>query len=171
MADGILAELDLRSSRDVSNSLGSGYSFCGPGFDSGYLNGMLEGNPNGVKECFEFTVNCLRENEPIYFHCSAGRDRTGTMAILYLGLLGVREGDIARDYELTYFSPAEWSLETVNGVDIYNHTREVSTYRATVEYLRDLSPDGTLKSGVEQYLIRLGVALEDIDDFRSLMLE
>ena len=171
LADGILAELDLRSKKETSNSLGSGYSFCGPGFDSGYINGMLEGNPNGVKECFEFTVNCLRENEPIYFHCSAGRDRTGTMAILYLGLLGVREGDIARDYELTYFSPAEWSLETVNGVDIYNHTREVSTYRATVEYLRDLSSDGTLKSGAEQYLRFLEVALEDINDFRSLMLE
>ena len=103
LGDGIRAEIDLREEGDVSNSLGSSYDWCGPGFKRGYYPKMLDERKEGVKECFQFTVNCLRENKPVYFHCSAGRDRTGTMAILYLGVLGVREGDIARDYELTYF--------------------------------------------------------------------
>ena len=40
-------------------------------------------------------------NHPMVFHCTAGKDRTGLMAMLLLGALGVADEDIARDYELT----------------------------------------------------------------------
>ena len=35
------------------------------------------------------------------FHCTAGKDRTGLMAMLLLGAVGVPDDEIARDYELT----------------------------------------------------------------------
>ena len=171
LTEGIKAQLDLRESG--TNSLGTS-DYCAPGFESGYYPKMLEDRKEGVRECFEFIVRCLGENKPVYFHCASGRDRTGTIAILLLGVLGVREGDIARDYELTYFSPTEWSLQKdEGGTYFYNHTREVSTYRATVEYLAGLAPasDNTLKAGVERYLLGIDVSQQDIDAFRSLMLE
>lgn len=40
---------------------------------------------------------------PVYFHCSAGADRTGTVACVLEGLLGVSQSDIDKDYELTSF--------------------------------------------------------------------
>jgi protein-tyrosine phosphatase len=40
-------------------------------------------------------------NHPMLFHCTAGKDRTGLMAMLLLGALGVPNDEIARDYELT----------------------------------------------------------------------
>jgi protein-tyrosine phosphatase len=40
-------------------------------------------------------------NHPMVFHCTAGKDRTGLMAMLLLGALGVPDDEIARDYELT----------------------------------------------------------------------
>jgi len=40
-------------------------------------------------------------NHPMVFHCTAGKDRTGLMAMLLLGALGVPDEDIVRDYELT----------------------------------------------------------------------
>ena len=44
---------------------------------------------------------------PAVFHCAAGKDRTGMVAALLLSVLGVSEGDILDDYELTsrYRSP------------------------------------------------------------------
>jgi protein-tyrosine phosphatase len=41
------------------------------------------------------------ENLPMVFHCTAGKDRTGLMAMLLLGALGVSNDDIVTDYELT----------------------------------------------------------------------
>ena len=40
-------------------------------------------------------------NHPMVFHCTAGKDRTGLMAMLLLGALGVSDEDIVNDYELT----------------------------------------------------------------------
>lgn len=41
--------------------------------------------------------------EPVYFHCAAGADRTGTLACVLEGLLGMSQSDIDKDYELTTF--------------------------------------------------------------------
>lgn len=38
---------------------------------------------------------------PLVFHCAAGKDRTGVLAALALGLLGVADDDIADDYALS----------------------------------------------------------------------
>jgi protein-tyrosine phosphatase len=40
-------------------------------------------------------------NHPMVFHCTAGKDRTGLMAMLLLGALGLSDDDIVLDYELT----------------------------------------------------------------------
>lgn len=176
-AVGIKAELDLRESKAVPKSsyFGSGVAFCAPGFEeSENYRTMLKDRSERVKECFEFIVQCLRSNKPVYFHCAAGRDRTGTIAALCLGVLGVREGDVARDYELTYFAPDEWSMSTnkETGQRFYDHTRNVGSYERMVKYLRDQdkSTTKTLKGGSEQYLLNIGVSRTDIDDFRSIML-
>ena len=42
-------------------------------------------------------------DDSIYFHCTIGSDRTGTMAYFLEGLLGVSLEDRLRDYELSYF--------------------------------------------------------------------
>ena len=46
----------------------------------------------------------LQQGKPVAFHCKSGADRTGAVALLLEGLLGVTEGDTARDYELTTLS-------------------------------------------------------------------
>jgi protein-tyrosine phosphatase len=40
-------------------------------------------------------------DRPLLFHCVAGKDRTGVVAAVLLGVLGVAEEDIVEDYELT----------------------------------------------------------------------
>jgi protein-tyrosine phosphatase len=38
---------------------------------------------------------------PAVFHCAAGKDRTGLLAAVVLGLLGVSDDDIIADYALS----------------------------------------------------------------------
>lgn len=47
--------------------------------------------------------DAVTHGEPVYFHCVAGADRTGTLACVLEGLLGVSQSDIDKDYELTCF--------------------------------------------------------------------
>jgi protein-tyrosine phosphatase len=41
------------------------------------------------------------ENHPLVFHCNAGKDRSGILAAILLGVLGVADEDIINDYALT----------------------------------------------------------------------
>lgn len=165
-AAGIKAELDLREEESVPSKspVGSDIAFCAPGFPNGYEN-MLKNYAARVKECMTFIAQNLRDEKPVFIHCSAGRDRTGTIAILTLGLLGVSEGDISKDYELTYFSPEDWSMW--NGS--YGHVRTASSFRGACEYIWSFKGD-TFKESVEKYLLAIGVSQQDIDDIRTIML-
>jgi protein tyrosine/serine phosphatase len=44
---------------------------------------------------------CDEESYPLVYHCFAGKDRTGVLTALVLGLLGVADQDIAADYALS----------------------------------------------------------------------
>lgn len=77
------------------------YSYILPSFD---FNGRKFDNssPKRIKEIFEFLAD--ENNYPLFFHCNAGADRTGTLAFLICGSLGVSLDDLTRDFELTTFS-------------------------------------------------------------------
>jgi protein tyrosine/serine phosphatase len=56
---------------------------------------------------------------PLVFHCAAGKDRTGVLAALTLGLFGVGDDDIADDYALSQESERrfrEWRRSLATAV-------------------------------------------------------
>ncbi|MEU1541461.1 tyrosine-protein phosphatase [Actinacidiphila glaucinigra] len=62
---------------------------------------------DGVKELTRALELIAAEgNGPLVFHCAAGKDRTGLLAALVLGLLGVPEEDIVADYALSELATA-----------------------------------------------------------------
>lgn len=173
LAEGISAEVDLREAEDVpkSSPLGSNVAFFAPGFDSGY-NEMVKRNQPKVKETFMWVVARLREGKSVYFHCAAGRDRTATLAILLEGALGMSESDMAKDYELTYFSPSDWGMSTDDdGNPVYKHTRDNYSYGSVRKTIFELTDSGTYSERIVKYLLKIGVPQSDIDDLRTIMLK
>lgn len=170
LAEGIRAEVDLREAEDVPSSspLGSSVAFYAPGFDSGY-NHMVRDNPQKTKDTFCWVVDRLRENKPVYFHCAAGRDRTATLAILLEGALGVSESDMAKDYELTYFTPADWGMSD-NGT-VYKHYWDNYSYTSVRKTIFNQTDSGTYQERIVKYLLKIGVPQKDIDDLRNIMLK
>ena len=168
LAEGIKADLDLRGSDEVPSKspLGDNIDFYTPGFESGY-NHMVRDNPDKVRDSFRWVVARLRENKPVYFHCWSGRDRTGTMAVLLLGTLGVSESDMAKDYELTYFSPPDWSMYEGS----YQHTIDNYSFPSIRKTIFKLTDSGTYQERIVKYLLQIGVPQKDIDDLRRIMLE
>lgn len=77
---------------------------------------MLEGAGPQVAEA----VRILAESDalPAVFYCAVGKDRTGILAAVVLGLLGVPEEEIVRDYTLTSHG-IEDVIERLRGSDVY----------------------------------------------------
>ena len=120
--------------------------------------------PEKVKNVLMDIFNTLKSGKSVYFHCHIGADRTGYIAMLIEGLLGVSEKDCSIDYELTSFSDAAGSRYR-NGEPVWY------TFRDGIKYLRDL-PGTTFQNKIENYLVNtVGISQEDIDDFKSRLLE
>lgn len=120
--------------------------------------------PEKVYNVLTDIFTTLNSGKSVYFHCHIGADRTGYMAMLIEGLLGVSEKDCSIDYELTSFSNAAGSRYR-NGEPVWY------TFRDGIAFLRNL-PGDTFQEKIETYLIEtVGISQTDIDKFKSLVLK
>lgn len=112
-------------------------------------------NNKAYKEIFDH----IKRNEfPIYFHCSAGKDRTGVFAALLLNLLGVSREAIIEEYLLSLpnmirlikaydetnikFVNEHWILEMFKALDKkYNNLDDY--------YLKEFGIDQELKERIK----------------------
>ena len=107
----------------------------------------------------------VEENYPLNFHCSVGRDRTGTTSFLILGLLGVEEEILVRDYFCSFFSDAA----SISANDIALH---VPNIEGLVKGIKKYgAADATLQEHIEQYLLTIGITLEEMESIRYILLD
>jgi len=172
VSEGIKAQLDLRGEDDVlSESTLSGlvedYEFCAPVIEEGYSQ-MLRDDQEKTRQCIQFIMDCVAKNKPVVFHCSLGRDRTGTVAMLVLGILGVPEGDISQEYELTQFAPHGYATSDGEKTKM---TR-LADYKGAANYIwTNYAANGeSFQQGVEKYFLAIGISQESIDNFKTNML-
>ena len=128
----------------------------------------IQNSGTTIASIFEKINSALTENRPrkIYFHCSGGCDRTGTLAFLILGLLGVSESDLSKEYELSTFANA-----LGYPLGLYR-TRNSTVYpfSGMVDAIKQYT-GATLADKIETYLLGVGVAQTTIDSLRSELIE
>jgi protein-tyrosine phosphatase len=194
---GLVSVLDLRSNLEIDeqgigliSTIGLKYfniSFISDGGDR-------EGNIRryqGLANMGEFYLRLLRQkefaqlliealtiianpkNQPLVFHCSAGKDRTGLLSAIVLSILGVSDEDIADDYFLTASHPHKqynhitsemkkegeanglpeffWEITAELMLQFLSKFRE--EYGSIVEYLQKHGADSSLIPSLKQALI------------------
>jgi protein-tyrosine phosphatase len=109
----------------------------------------------------------------VLVHCAAGKDRTGLIAALLLGLVGVPDQTIAADYALTAecLRPRdqEW-LEHGPG-DRAEREALLVRYAPRAEVMLEvLDRLRQRHGGVEAYLRHAGVTADDLDRLRARLL-
>src|SRR5262249_55284986 len=57
--------------------------------------------PFGKRLVDALEIIAERDNHPLVFHCSAGKDRTGVLAAMVLAALGIVDEDVVEDYALS----------------------------------------------------------------------
>lgn len=159
-AVGMKAELDLRIDWEAAyiteSPLGSDVVYKRITNEDYYESGM-QNRKDLYKQNLEFVFDCVKNDKPVYFHCHIGADRTGTLAVILEGLLGVNMSDLYKDYELTTFSYYETHRykENIDGI---------------LEYINTLEGE-TLTDKFYTYChTELGLSAKDIADFRMKML-
>lgn len=159
---GIKAELDLRSDSEAKNItksvLGTDvlYKRTPLAQTASHMEGLTN-STNTYKTAVQYVFSFVRSNRPVYFHCAIGRDRTGTLAFLLEGVLGMSKSDIYKDYELTNFS-------------YFNTPCSKSQLDEMFTMIEALDGE-TLEQKFRTYLIKyLGISGSSIDSFRTKML-
>lgn len=156
---GIRTDIDLRTDNETWGMKGSpaGEKVRWIHVSANAYGGMQS---KGGKEAFakHFRVFLDRANYPIVFHCIAGADRTGSLAFILNGLLGVDEEELWKDWETHTFIDTNPDFRHRNRMDALS---------------RDFNaqPGATLADKIEAYVLSCGFTSEDVATFREIMLE
>ena len=102
----ISVDLDLRG-YDGSGTPGMVQALSGCEYENIKLWKFLGKGTGTTQELYQKAIRdiigWLSQGKNVCFHCVGGADRTGTLAFLIEALVGVSEGDLSKDYELTSF--------------------------------------------------------------------
>lgn len=157
---GVRHELNLRGAEEANRTaspLGSDVWFYCP---TNFVWYSLD-DKTTWKEILDCVITAVTHNEPVYFHCSAGADRTGTVACILEAILGLSQGDIDKDYELTCFS-------TGTGTDANARRRNETDWKNLIAAINGHS-DASFRDKSVNFATSCGIPISRINAFRAAM--
>lgn len=162
----VTAELNLGAD-DTETSIASNCAYYKVGYQN-YATAITDSTARAnFKLILEKIVSWMSESNSrnIYMHCQGGCDRTGTLSFLLLGLLGVSESDLAKEYELSSFSSIGFGRlrTTTKAVDTYD-------YVGMVEAIKTYSGSTLADKFYDFATTGCGISADTITTFRDLML-
>lgn len=108
-------------------------------------------------------IDAVTHREPVYFHCTAGADRTGTLACVLEGLLGMSQSNIDKDYELTCFYSG-------TGTDALARRRNEAEWIRLINAIKAVSGDSFRDKCVHFAVGTCGMTMADINAYRAAMI-
>ena len=173
---GIKTDLDLRNERETAkmklSPIGDGVSYiqrAAPLYD-GIFKAVDVPDWAGAEGkramAANFRVFCDRKNYPIYFHCIGGADRTGSLAYVLNGVLGVSRHDLEVDWESTFYPELPEMKEDYTGPKYWRRKQYFD--EGFGKYGDEKTP---WNERIRLYLLDCGVTDEEITTFRDIMLE
>lgn len=175
---GIKTDLDLRKTEEATKTVSPAeksvryLQYACPYYTGGDTG--LDVSSNYANLAAALRVFAEADNYPVYFHCAIGRERTGMLAMLLLGVCGVSREDIELDYELSFLSESGCSDFGNNDAEriIYGKTSEFGN---TLRYILQCgATDGeevSLKDACAAYLLQIGLTQAEIDAIRENLIE
>lgn len=163
---GVKTDVDLRGESNTVSPLGENVrrlNYNAPYYvdeaDGNGIQSGLNGAESYVKEFVkEFKACADPDNYPIGFHCSLGRDRTGTLAAMLYAVSGVSRYDIVKEYELSW-------LSTAAANNVFIQTGSINKLCDFIE-----SKDGeTFKDKACNFLLSIGVTQAELNSVRDIL--
>lgn len=115
------------------------------------------------------------EGRPAIYHCAAGKDRTGIISALLLGIVGVPEDIIAEDYVLSarylldrYFAEQAPPESTPGNFTWEDYQRVACPPDAMIKVLEHVNGR---YGGVEPYVRATGLNTRQIESIRAALVE
>ena len=108
-------------------------------------------------------IDAVTHREPVYFHCTAGADRTGTLACVLEGMLGMSQSDIDKDYELTCFYSG-------TGTDSDARRRNETDWTGLINAINAVPGDSFRDKCVHFAVGTCGIPIADINAYRAAMI-
>lgn len=119
---------------------------------------LTKSNYGGVVTLLRSVFDAVTHGDGVIYHCSLGRDRTGTLSFILLALLGVAKKNIDIDYELTGFS----SLS-----DAGTPQKRTSTnYNGLANYFASFGKS-TLCDNVVKWALKAGMTIDELNAYRA----
>ena len=117
---------------------------------------MINNSQRAVCDIFRFIAG---QNEGCtVFHCTAGKDRTGIIAALLLGLAGVSHADILANYAVSYIYLRE-NKPFVEGLSSFSRAlmySNIENFEPALELVEEHY------KGYEQYLLKTGLTKDEL---------
>ncbi len=148
-----------------------------PDFDENFLTNfyidLIDNKQENIRTVLEEIANI--ENGSVIFHCTAGKDRTGVIAMLILGVCGVNKQDITTNYmqsqtNLKYnenFVKGMEKMKVVYG-DSYDSEVVKKIVASNEQYIED-TYDHLINEyqSFNNYFLHIGFSQNEIDTFIS----
>ena len=155
---GMRHEVNLRGNEteNTESPLGDDIHFFRPAQFSAY---SVQNNPY-LTDTVSYIITAINHNEPVFFHCNLGADRTGTLAFILEEILGFNQSDIDKDYELSMFYTNEIKRTRCNK----------NAYKKLVDEVMTFTGD-TMMTKVINYMLKKGETIDRINRFREKMIK